>query len=187
MLKKTILLLISFVVVVLGACAKPIKPNELASGITIGDTYYTQFSFFVEKNTFNTTNYRRGGLIPINTPVTLVAIDSKYIELSLKENGLKLTVENVQKHTNDDVQQAFKKIFGKRTVNLDDFTAEERQNILAGQVNKGMGRKAVLAALGYPPSMGTPILKSNDWTYWASRFDRFIVRFKNDKVDAIAN
>jgi hypothetical protein len=185
MLKKFVVLFVAFAVMMLGACAKKINPSELAVGITPGETYYTQFSFFMEKNTFRTTNYRRGALIPINTPVTLVAIDSKHIELKLNENGMSLTVENDQKHTNDDVQQAFKKIFAKRRVDLGAFTPEERQNILNGQVTKGMGRKAVLAALGYPPANSTPSLQSNDWTYWSSRFDRFIVRFKGDKVDAI--
>jgi len=185
MLKKSVVLLVAFAVMMSGACAKKINPGELAIGITPGDTYYTQFSFFVEKNAFRTTNYRRGALIPVNTPVTLVAIDSKQIELRMNENGAKLTVENDQKHTNDDVQQAFKKILGKRMVDLAAFTQEERQNILNGQAGKGMGRKAVLAALGPPPAIGTPSLQSNDWTYWASRYDRFIVRFKGGTVDAI--
>ena len=187
MLRKSVVLLIVLALLMLGACAKKIKPGELATGIDIGDTYYTQFSFFVEKNTFRTTNYRRGALIPINTPVTPTAIDSKHIEIRLNENGQTITVENVQKHTNDDVQQAFKKILGSHMVNLAAFSPEERQNILSGQVGKGMGRKAILAALGYPPATSTPILQSNDWIYWASRFDRFIVRFKGDKVDAIIN
>jgi hypothetical protein len=187
MSKKIVTMLLLSALVLLGACAKKYKPGELAAGIQSGDTYYTQFSLFQEKNAYRTSNYRRGGLIPINTPVTLDSIDSKHIELTLKPSGQKLSIENVQKHTNEDIQQAFKKILGKRKVDLSQFSNEEQQNILGGQVKKGMSRQAVKAALGYPPQNSTPSLESNDWIYWSSRYDRFIVRFKNDRVDAIIN
>ena len=171
----------------LGACARQYKPGELASDIEIGGTYYTQFSLFEEKNEFRTTNYRRGALIPINTPVTLVSIDRKRIVVRLTENAQPLTVVNMQKHTGEDSQQAFRKIFGKRKVDLSRFSPEERESILAGQVRKGMSKKAVLAAIGYPPPSRTPSLRSDEWTYWSSRFDRFVVRFRNDKVIDIAS
>jgi hypothetical protein len=187
MLKKLVFLLFITGSLLLGACAKKLNTNELAIGIAPGGTYYTQYSFYQEKSRFRTTNYRRGILIPVNTPATLVSIDSKRIELKLNKTGETLTIENAQKHTNDDVQQAFKKILDKRAVNLNAFTAAEQKNIMAGQVGKGMSRKAVLVALGYPPVTATPSLQSNDWIYWASRYDRFIVRFKNDKVEAIVN
>ena len=171
----------------LGACARQYKPGELASDINIGGTYYTQFSLFEEKNEFRTTNYRRGVLIPINTPVTLVSIDKKRIAVKLAENGQPLTVVNMQKHTGEDSQQAFRKIFGKRKVELARFRPEERDGILAGQVRNGMSKKAVLAAIGYPPVTRTPSLQADEWTYWASRHDRFIVRFKHDQVVDLAD
>lgn len=43
------------------------------------------------------------------------------------------------------------------------------------------------AAIVYPPITETASLESNDWTYWAHRFNRFIVHFKNDKVENIVN
>lgn len=185
MMKRLMLLVLA--VLALAACAQKIPPNELALGISTGSLYYTQFSLFEEKNTFRTTNYRKGVLIPINTPATLISIDSKHIELRLVDTGQPLTIENVQKHTGDDVQQAFKKILGKTRADLSRFTQQEQQNIRNGQVAKGMGRKAVLAAIGYPPITETRSLQSNDWTYWSSRFDRFIVHFKHDRVEAITD
>lgn len=181
---------ILFVVIVLlglSACAKQYKPGELAPGINPGGVYYTQFSLFQEKNRYRTTNYRRGFLVPINTPVTLVSIDSKHIELKLNQNGQPLTIENAPKHTNEDMQAAFKKILGKRKVVLEEFTDSEQKQIRDGKVAAGMSRKAVLAAIGYPPQTGTPTLNSDQWTYWSNRYDRFVVHFKGDKVSEIVN
>jgi hypothetical protein len=171
----------------LGACAKKFQPGQLASDINVGATYYTQFSLYQEKNRFRTTNYRRGLLIPVNTAVTLESIDSKHIELRLKETGQPLTIENAERHTNEEVQTAFRKVLGPRKVELSRFTPDEQKAILDGQVRKGMSRKAVQTAIGYPPPKTTPSLGADEWMYWASRFDRFIVRFKDDKVVEIRN
>ncbi|MGZ8217404.1 hypothetical protein [Methylomagnum sp.] len=171
----------------LGACAKQYKSSELVSGIEVGDTYYTQFSLFQEKNEFRTTNYRHGFLIPINTAATLMSINKKRIVLKLDGTGQQLTIENVPKHTNEDSQQAFKRIFGPKKVDLSRFTKDEKKYILSGEVKKGMRRDAVLAAIGYPPQNSTPSLSSDEWMYWSTRYDRFIVRFIGDQVAEIRN
>jgi len=149
--------------------------------------YYTQFSLFTEKNVFRTTNYRKGALVPINTAVVLDSINTAKAELRLVNGNAPLTIENVPKHTVDDIQTAFKKIVAPRKLDLDIFTEEEQEAILAGQVRRGMGRRAVLAAIGYPPQVETPSLESNEWTYWTNRFNKFIVRFKGGKVDAVVD
>jgi hypothetical protein len=43
----------------------------------------------------------------------------------------------------------------------------------------------IIVAIGYPPITETPKLNVDRWTYWNSRFDRFIVRFENDRVARI--
>lgn len=190
MRKPLLILLIPLLlvfVVGLNGCQRKLRPEELSSNIAAGGTYYTQFSLREEKNRFRTSNYRVGGLIPINTAVNLVSIDSKNIVVQIAKTGQPLTIENVPRHTNEDVQQAFQKILRKTRVNLDQFSPQERQNILDGQAAKGMSRKAVLAAIGYPPATSTPSLDSSEWTYWTNRFNRFIVRFKGDKVQEIVD
>jgi len=187
MSKKAIILILLCLAAFLGACKKEFKPGELGAGIQPGKLYYTQFSLYQEENRYRSTNYRRGILVPINTAVTLVSINSETAELKLAGSGQPLTIENVPKHTMDDIQTAFKKIAGPRLVDLELFTPEEQENILEGQVKEGMGRRAVLAAIGYPPQIETPSLDSNDWTYWSSRFNKFIVHFKNGKVAKIVD
>ncbi len=174
--------------VLVSGCKKQMSLDDSAPGVGIDTSqiYYTQFSLFQEKNTFRTTNYRKGILIPINTAVTLQNMGSKEAEVRLADSGQILTIENVPKHTVDDMQTAFSKILKPEKVDLHKFSATEKDAILAGRAVKGMSRDAVIAAIGYPPQHETPALSMNDWTYWKNRFDRFIVHFKNDKVESIA-
>ncbi|MDD5633462.1 MAG: hypothetical protein PHI13_15750 [Methylococcales bacterium] len=182
MVRKRILFFALPLLLVLVACSKQIKPGDLPAGVQVGRVYYTQFSLFQEENNFRTTNYRKGTLIPINTRVSLVSIDSDKVNLKLVGSGQPLSIENVQKYTKDDMPTAFLKIAGLNKVDLSAFSKSEQENILAGKVKEGMGRKAVLAAIGYPPQHKTPSLAANEWTYWASRLQSFVVHFKNDKV-----
>ncbi len=188
MLRKASLFFAVLIPLLLGACNRQIKPTELAPGIQPGQLYYTQFNLFQENNNYRTTNYRKGGLIPINTPVYLVSIGSKKAELKLADGGQPLTLESVPKHTNnEDMQTAFKKTVAPTKVNLGVFSKLEQEGIQAAQAKKGMGKKAVIAAIGFPPQIETPNLDSNAWTYWSNRWNRFIVHFKNDKVEKIVD
>ena len=184
--KILILMLLGFTVVLIG-CKKEIKSDESGLAVQSMQVYYTQFSLYQEKDNFRTTNYRKGVLIPINTPVNLISIDADKAQLRLQASGQPLTIENVPKFTKDSMAIAFSKIAGTNKVDLSVFTPAEQASILAGQVKKGMRKKAVLAALGYPPQHETPTLEADAWTYWSNRFNRFIVNFKNDKVDSIVD
>ena len=187
MFRKIILMCMLSTLGLLAGCKKNLQGDQPAATLNPAQIYYTQFSLFQEKNNFRTTNYRKGILIPINTAVSLQSMSGNEAHLRLVDSGQTLTIENVSKHTGDDLQTAFKKVADVNKVDLQRFSAVEREAILSGQVIKGMSRKAVIAAIGYPPITETPTLDSNDWTYWAHRFNRFIVHFKNDKVENIVN
>lgn len=176
---------IVFAVLAVAGCAKKLNEATLPIGIKTGNIYYTQMSLQYEKGRYLTTNYRKGTLLPINAQVQLQEISSKDIELEILPQHSKLRIENVEKHTGDNITQAFNKLLGKNKVDLSRFSAAERENILAGRVAKGMRKAAVLAAIGYPPSTETSSTAANEWTYWNSRFNRFIVKFQNDKVAQI--
>lgn len=177
------------ILVGLTGCPKAFKGAEstLPPDIEIGGRYFTQYAFQYEKNRHRTTNYRRGFLVPVNTPVELVSWGRKGFILQLLPDGPQIEIENVQKHTGDTISQAFHKLLARNQRDLSKFSALERKHILAGKVAPGMRRDAVIAAIGYPPTTSTPTLNMDEWRYWSSRFDTFIVRFKNDKVSAIIN
>ncbi len=178
-------LLLLLVTLSLMSCNKALKPEQLPANIVVGGTYYTQFVIRYEKGTHLTTNYRRGASIPVNTPVKLLNITSKTIEVQVDNSNQKLLIKNVEKHTGDDVYRAFDKLFAKKKVNLSKFTALERAQIDRGSVAKGMSKDAVIIAIGYPPITETMNLDSNTWVYWSGRFNRFNVHFKDGKVSKV--
>ncbi len=179
--------LLLLMILSIGACKRALNPTEIPAHIVVGDSYYTQFVIRYEKGTHLTTNFRRGASIPVNTPVTLLNITSKTIEVQLDDSGQKLLVKNVEKHTGDDVFRAFDKLFAKKKVSLAKFNRLERQHIQSGTVAKDMRKDAVLIAIGYPPITETPSLDSNMWVYWSGRFNKFNVQFKNGKVSRVVD
>lgn len=185
LLHRSLVLLI--MAISLTACNKTLKPEELPAHIVVGEDYYTQFVIRYEKGVHLTTNFRRGASIPVNTRVKLLSIKSKTIEVQPETMVKPLLIKNAKKHTGDDIVQAFDKLFAKRKVNLRQFTSLERKYIRQGKAFKGMRKKAVLVAIGYPPITETPNLDMNVWTYWSGRFNRFRVHFRNDRVYKIVD
>ena len=164
------------------------KPKALLpEGKQQGDQYYTQVTMKYEKGKYRTTNYRRGLLLGVNTEVELLDITPKSIKVKLIEANQELLIVNAIKHTGDDVYQAFDKLFAKTKVNLSRFNSLEQKNINQGSVDKGMSKLAVQVAIGYPPVIRTPSLDSDEWVYWSSRFNTFIVHFEKGKVARIQN
>ncbi len=150
-----------------------------------GATYYTQVTMQYEKGRHLTTNYRRGTFLPVNSQVRLEEITDDDIMVEILPDLRKLRIENMAKHTGDNTVRAFMKLFNKNRVNLSRFSRLEQENIQAGRVAKGMGKQAVITAIGYPPITQTSSTLMNRWTYWSSRFNRFVVEFQNDRVWAI--
>jgi len=169
------------------ACKKVLKHEDIPAHIAVGDTYYTQFVIQYEKQTYLTTNYRRGTLVPVNTKVRLLEITSKTIKVELLDVAMPLLIKNVEKHTGDDVFQAFDELFAIQKRSLAKFNSLEKRQIEDGTVAKGMRKDAVIVAIGYPPITETYNLKVNTWVYWSGRFNKFNVNFKNDKVSSIVD
>lgn len=184
-MRITHLILLALMVFSVASCKKTLTANDLPAHIVIGDTYYTQFVIRYEKGTHLTTNFRRGASISVNTPVRLVDITEKTIEVAVENAHQNLLVKNAVKHTGDNIYQAFDKLFAKNKVNLAQFTPLEREQINNGNVVKGMRKKAVTVAIGYPPTTETMNLNSNKWVYWSGRFNRFNVHFNGDTVSNV--
>jgi hypothetical protein len=149
-----------------------------------GEKLYIHFSLFYEKNVHRTTNYRIGTLVPINTEVTFVKANKSEINVTLSD-GTNLKIENVQKYSGDDINGIFRRTFGKTAVDLSRFSTREKSSIVDGNVEPGMSKDAVIAALGYPPKHRTPTLNGNQWRYWRTIFATFVVHFEDDKVTRI--
>ncbi len=189
-LRTIIVLLGSFLFLFgLTGCPKAFKGAEanLPPDIELGGKYYTQYSFQYEKKRHRTTNYRKGFLLPVNSQVELVSWGRKGFVIQVLPDGPRIEIENVQKYTGDSIGKAFHKMLARRKVNLQQFTPAERKLVLEGKVAPGMSKKAVITAIGYPPITQTPTLDMDEWRYWASRFDTFVVHFRNGRVSKIVN
>lgn len=143
----------------LGACGSPRAGSS--ETVALG-TYYAQFGVRIEKETCRSTNYRWGEgatLIPVNDKVELLRTrgDRFYMRLA---DGREFTFEHVARHTKNTAAEAFAAFFGTLPIDLTVFSGDERGAVESSHIREGMSRRAVLAAIGPPPAMGTPSLES---------------------------
>lgn len=150
---------------------------EMASGATL----YAQCNVRYEKDRFQTTNYLRGVLLPINSEVTVHSKRRREITVVVKQTGRRLAIRNNARHTGLDLDAAFARVFAPEPVDVSGFSEAEQRAIEAASVEQGMSRAAVIAAIGHPPASLTPSLEGNEWVYQKMRFaDRYVVRFGQD-------
>ena len=167
---------------VLGCGPATLTPQEKAF---IGNqkTVYTQVGMWAYKGVkVYGTNYSKGLLIPVNSPVTISSVDSSNIKFTYK--GQDIVLENT-KYTRVDINKLLDRTFAVTKVDLSKFSKATRESILRGEVKIGMSKDAVILARGYPPAHKTPSLKDNNWRYWVNRFNTTLYHFKNDKVISI--
>lgn len=129
-----------------------------------------------------TTNYQTGILVPINSEVTMSAVNSKYITFMHK--GQEVILRNNPKYTGVGIGEIAKTYFSSKKVNLSKFTKAEQKAIRLAQVKNGMSKKAVALSLGTPPAHVTTSLEVDQWKFWKSRWSTFFVTFENNKVVA---
>ena len=68
-------------------------------------------------------------------------------------------------------------ISSPKKVSLKGLSKLDRKGISNGKVYKGMSKKGVQMAFGYPASHRTPSLKDNTWTYWKDRHRTTVIVF----------
>ncbi len=177
-MRKLINLLVVVILFTIASCAT--NPH-------VGNSYYTQFALQYEKNSHYTTNYRKGILLPINSEVKIKKMNKKSIVAEVVSLGQEIRIINVPKHTGQNIDEAFDRIFAQTPKGLSGFSDLEKRNIKLGKVEKGMRKEAVIAAIGYPPQIETASLEANEWTYWSARFNKFKVFFQDNKVTNVKN
>ncbi len=177
--------LVLLILLAIAGCNRKLQPEELPASAVINNTYFSQVVLHYEKGRHRTTNYGVGVLLPLNTEVRLLEMTHKGFKVEVVDSGEEIQVVNHVKHTNDNVGEAFEKLFGVQKVGLFKFNANERKHIDTGTVAKGMSKAAVIVARGYPPAIATPDLKRDQWKYWKNRWNTILVTFKNDRVSHI--
>ena len=148
----------------------------------VGQNYFLASSLHFEDGKYMATNYARGVLVPINTPVKLESIRGDTITLRRTDTGETLKVENVQKYTRKSTTQLASLLLTGEETPLNKLPEELANAIRNGDMRKGMTKEQVLMARGYPPAHETSSTESDRWVYWSSRFVKQTILFSNGRL-----
>ncbi|MBA3018965.1 MAG: hypothetical protein KJ550_04670 [Proteobacteria bacterium] len=157
--------------------------NTLANKI-----YYTSVNIWYESpDKIPSTNYHKGPKLPIGTKVKIISVGNRKIQFVPVDTSLTFTIVQQRKHCIIKLKELFDRYFSEKDIlgqegYLHNLTEKEKECVNNGTISHGMSKVAVLMAYGYPPSHKTPLLSSDVWHYWHSRFEMVDVHFKNDKV-----
>ena len=147
-----------------------------------GKEYFLRSNLYFEDAEHAATNYARGTLVPINTPVRIDTIRGNSISLQRIDTGDKLEIENVEKYTRKSMVEVARLIFAIEQTPLEELSDELAAEIRAGTLRKGMTKEQVLMTRGYPPAHETPSVESDRWVYWSSRFVKLTLVFSNGRL-----
>ncbi|MCF8045880.1 MAG: hypothetical protein K9J83_08455 [Desulfarculaceae bacterium] len=97
--------------------------------------------------------------------------------LDCVEKGLTVLFEFDPARMNMSASEYVKKITSGEPVSYDHLSGVDQKGIRNGEAYRGMSKKGVMAALGYPAAHRTPSPDSDTWTYWTNRFNTIAVHF----------
>ena len=144
----------------------------------VGHQYFTRHCFMYDRNVAVTTNYWRGTLVPINTPVTLVSLEGKKMVLRLA-NGIAVTIKNVEKYSRRDMVKISHDMLALQPVPIERFDEATVNSIKSGTLKNGMTKEQAVMARGYPPGDQTPSIDADVWLYWSNRRTVQTIVFSN--------
>jgi len=148
----------------------------------MGKDYFTRYTLREEKNEHSTTNYARGSVVPINTPVKLISMSGNKLTLKRLDTGQEIKVENEPKYTKKTIAEIASLMLAAEKTPLEKLPDEVAAAVRSGEMRKGMTKELVLMARGYPPAHETPSIEGDRWVYWSSRFVKQTVVFINGRL-----
>jgi len=161
-------------------------PQQAIASDLEGQTLFTQVNIYSLKGKVVTwVNYHVDALIPVNSKVLIERISSSGVVFTVEKTGQRLKLKNKSRHSGLSGEEWANKHFSAKKVNLSKFSKSERQAIKIAKVKKGMSKKAVLVAYGYPPAHKTPSLEASQWLYWITRWNKIIVTFDGNRVSNV--
>jgi len=160
----------------------------------IGKNYYLRANLWHdEQGLILSTNYREDRtFLPAGTEVMITRLTDETIEFTIPGENRLYTILDVRHHSmRVSVETLFDWYFSadnpaQSPGPFDTFTETEKKNILAGTIERGMSRQAVLMAYGYPPRYLNSSLTNDFWVYWDSPRSSTVVQFVDDRVFRIA-
>lgn len=148
----------------------------------VGRDYFTRFTFHEEKNEHSTTNYARGPIVPINTPVKLVSMAGSLLVLKRGDTGQEIKVKNEEKYSKKSIKEIASIMLAEERTPIELVPEPFASAVRNGEMRKGMSKELVLMARGYPPAHETPSIESDRWVYWSSRFVKQTIVFSDGRL-----
>jgi hypothetical protein len=144
-------------------------------GYTRGSDYQASYANYVQPDTGHF-------VVPVNTAVSVGKWRGGFT-LTRQDTGQLIYFEYRSGNMGGmSVEEYLNVITAPQKVSLDGLGATDRKGIKEGRALKGMTKKGVRIAWGYPARHKTPSLEDNVWTYWRNRWVMKTVTFSNGKV-----
>jgi hypothetical protein len=150
--------------------------------VSTGKDYFTRYTFREEKKEYKTTNYARGNIVPINTPVKLISMSGSKMTLRRLDTNQDIKVENEDKFTKKSIPEIAALMLSTEKTPVEKLPEEVAAAVRNGDMRKGMTKELVLLARGHPPAHETPSLDNDRWVYWSSRFVKQTIVFVNGRL-----
>ena len=123
--------------------------------------------------------------VPVNTAVSVGKWRGGFTLTRLDNNQLVYFEYRSGNMGGMSVEEYLNIITGPKKAYLKGLGAPDRKGIAEGRVSKGMTKKGVQIAWGYPARHRTPSLEDDVWTYWRNRWVMKTVTFSGGKVTSV--
>ena len=118
-------------------------------------------------------------IIPAGTKIQMVKQGWRGFVFTYDNGSKKVTFEFHKKRMGMSMDEYIELITSSEPVSYPGLSKQDKKGIAAGNAYKGMTRKGVMIALGYPAAHKTPSLDSSTWIYWGNRFRTVGVDFND--------
>lgn len=118
-------------------------------------------------------------VVPAGTEIDITKRSRRGFVFTYDSGSKKVTFAYQKKRMGMSMDEYIELITSPKPVSYAGLSKQDKKGIADGKAYKGMTRKGVMAALGYPAVHKTPSLDANTWIYWANRFRTIGVDFND--------
>lgn len=118
-------------------------------------------------------------IVPVNTEV-VIGEWRRGFTITTPAEGKVIYFEYNSRNMRMGVDEYLQLITSPTKVSLDGLSQKDLKGIKDGKAYRGMTKRGVRMALGYPAVHKTPSLKELSWTYWKNRWTVIVVDFFGD-------
>lgn len=158
------------------------------SAVAQGEPRFTKYNIHTQSKDATTfkasyANYTSPGaghvIIPIGTEIHITKQGRRGFVFTYDNGNKKVTFEYHKQRMGMSMDEYIELITSSKSVSYTGLSKQDKKGIADGKAYKGMTRKGVMAALGYPAVHKTPSLDAKTWVYWANRFKTIGVDFND--------